>query len=171
MEFVYCDVTSYDDNLLLFDAAYHLIGRVDHAISNAGLGEQGNIIDPSLTLEDVRKDPSRDVHILDVNLKASVYFARLASVYLRQPGFDANHLESAVDKSLTFTSSVAAFREGLGLYVYTASKHGVLGLMRVLRASVILSIHLEVTFVLTVVPVLSSSRNHTAFARTQSVPV
>jgi NAD(P)-dependent dehydrogenase (short-subunit alcohol dehydrogenase family) len=65
-------------------------------------------------------------------LKGPVYFARLASVYLRQSdGKEASAVP--VDKSLTFTSSVAAFREDPGLYVYVASKHGVMGLMRVLR--------------------------------------
>jgi NAD(P)-dependent dehydrogenase (short-subunit alcohol dehydrogenase family) len=82
----------------------------------------------------VREEPGKSVKILDVNLKGPVYFARLASVYLRQPGVGENAGAVAGDKSLTFTSSVAAFREDPGLYVYTASKHGVMGLMRVLRA-------------------------------------
>lgn len=70
--------------------------------------------------------------MVDVNLKGPVYFARLASVYLRQSdGKEASDVP--VDKSLTFTSSVAAFREDPGLYVYVASKHGVMGFMRVLR--------------------------------------
>lgn len=132
VKFVHCDVTSYADNLALYDAAFEAFGRVDHAISNAGLGEQGNIISPDLTLESVREEPKNSVRPVDVNLKGPVYFARLASVYLRQ----ASHEESVGDvndKSLTFTSSVAAFREDPGLYVYVASKHGVMGLMRVLR--------------------------------------
>ena len=136
VKFVHCDVTSYADNLALFDAAYQAFGRVDHAISNAGLGEQGNLVSPELTLESVREEPKSSVNIVDVNLKGPLYFARLASVYLRQlaKGADAN--AAPVDKSLTFTSSVAAFREDPGLYVYVASKHGVMGLMRVLRGSV-----------------------------------
>lgn len=126
-------MASYADNLALFDAAYQAFGRVDHAISNAGLGEQGNIFSPELTLESVREEPQSSIQVVDVNLKGPLYFARLASVYLRQlaKGEDAN--ATPIDKSLTFTSSVAAFREDPGLYVYTASKHGVMGLMRVLR--------------------------------------
>lgn len=126
-------MASYADNLALFDAAYQAFGRVDHAISNAGLGEQGNIFSPELTLESVREEPESSIQVVDVNLKGPLYFARLASVYLRQlaKGEEAN--ATPIDKSLTFTSSVAAFREDPGLYVYTASKHGVMGLMRVLR--------------------------------------
>lgn len=133
VKFVHCDVTSHADNLALFDAAYKTCGRIDHAISNAGLGEQGNIVDPELTLESVREDPGNSVRVVDVNLKGPLYFARLASVYLRQPAKSEEDRDVPVDKSLTFTSSVAAFREDPGLYVYIASKHGVMGLMRSLR--------------------------------------
>lgn len=133
VKFVHCDVTSYADNLALFDAAYQAFGRVDHAISNAGLGEQGNLMSSELTLESVREEPTNSVQIVDVNLKGPLYFARLASVYLRQPTKGEEVGAGQMDKSLTFTSSVAAFREDPGLYVYVASKHGVMGLMRVLR--------------------------------------
>jgi NAD(P)-dependent dehydrogenase (short-subunit alcohol dehydrogenase family) len=125
---------AYADNLALFDAAYNAFGRVDHAISNAGLGEQGNLIDPKLDLASVREEPKDGARVIDVNLKGPVYFARLASVYLRQSSADGEEAtDMPMEKSLTFTSSVAAFREDPGLYVYVASKHGVMGLMRVLR--------------------------------------
>jgi NADP-dependent 3-hydroxy acid dehydrogenase YdfG len=145
VKYVECDVMSYADNLALFDAAYNTFGRVDHAISNAGLGEQGNLINPELDLASVREEPKDGVRVIDVNLKGPVYFARLASVYLRQSdGKEAGAVP--VDKSLTFTSSVAAFREDPGLYVYVASKHGVMGLMRVLRRYVLLMLTSTVPF-------------------------
>ena len=121
-----CDVTSYADTLSLFHAAFKACGRVDHAIANAGIGEQGNIFDEGLDLESVREEPKRAMGVVDVNLKGEIYFARIASVYLRQG-------EGGGDKSLTLVSSVAGFREDPGLFVYTPSKHGVLGLMRSLR--------------------------------------
>jgi NAD(P)-dependent dehydrogenase (short-subunit alcohol dehydrogenase family) len=133
VKFVHCDVTIYADNLALFDAAYQTFGQIDHAFSNAGLGEQGNIFSPELTLESVREEPRSSVQVVDVNLKGPLYFARLASVYLRQVPKGEEIDAVPMDKSLTFTSSVAAFREDPGLYVYVASKHGVMGLMRVLR--------------------------------------
>lgn len=134
----------YADNLALFDAAYNAFGRVDHAISNAGLGEQGNLIDPNLDLASVREEPKDGARVIDVNLKGPVYFARLASVYLRQLSANGEVVSAApMDKSLTFTSSVAAFREDPGLYVYVASKHGVMGLMRVLRRLVSMSVRIN----------------------------
>lgn len=126
VKFIHCDVTSYQDNLRLFQSAFDAFKRVDHAVANAGLGEQGNIFDPNLTLETVKEEPTRSMSVLDINLKGPVFFARIASVYLRQG-------DRTGDKSLTFTSSVGGFREDPGLWVYVPSKHGVLGLMRVLR--------------------------------------
>lgn len=128
VQYQHCDVTSYADTLALFEAAHKAFGRIDHAIANAGIGEQGNIFDQELTLESVKEEPKRAMDVVDVNLKGEIYFARIASVYLRQGGKG-----SAKDKSLTLLSSVAGFREDPGLYVYVPSKHGVLGLMRVLR--------------------------------------
>lgn len=129
VKYVHCDVTSYEQNLQLFDAALKACGRIDHAVANAGLGEHGSMFDPGLTLESVREEPTRNMKVVDVNLKGELYFARIASVYLQQgPGSG-----SSGDKSLTLVSSVAGFREDPGLNVYVPAKHGVLGLMRVLR--------------------------------------
>lgn len=131
VKYVHCDVTSYDQNLKLFDTALQTCGRVDHAVANAGLGEQGKMFDPALTLETVREEPKKSISIIDVNLKGPLYFSRLASVYLQQSGPDG--AKAAMDKSLTVVSSVAGFREDPGLHVYVPSKHGVIGLMRALR--------------------------------------
>lgn len=127
--FRHLDVTSYSSNLALFRTAFEAHNRIDHAIAVAGIGEQGNMFDPALTIDSVQEEPEKSVSVVDVNLKGQLYFSRLASVYLRQG-------EGGQDKSLTLVSSVAGFREDPGLYVYTASKHGVMGLMRSLRAHV-----------------------------------
>ena len=119
------DVTSYDSLLALFDKALVLYGRVDIAISNAAIIEQPGWFSPSLDLDSVRKAPPTAV--IDVNLTGTLYFAHIAAVYLRK---NAN---TEHDKSMVLLSSVAGFEESPGLFVYQASKHGVLGLMRSLR--------------------------------------
>lgn len=126
VKFVHCDVTSYRDNLALFDIAFNSFGRIDHAWANAGIVEQGNIFDPKLSLEGVKEEPSKSLSVVDVNLKGPIYFARIAAVYLRQGSQQS-------DRSLTLTSSVGGFREDPGLWVYVPAKHGVLGLMRMLQ--------------------------------------
>lgn len=55
IHFLRTDVTTYEDNVALFRLALKTYGRVDHALSIAGIVEQGNIVDPALTIEDVEK--------------------------------------------------------------------------------------------------------------------
>ena len=55
IHFVRTDVTKYEDNVALFRLALKTYGRVDHALSIAGIVEQGNIVDPALTIDDVEK--------------------------------------------------------------------------------------------------------------------
>lgn len=62
---------------------------------------------------------------LDVNLRAVMWFSRIAVVYLNQ--------SKGGDRSLTLVSSVAGFTEAPSLWAYQAAKAGVLGLMRALR--------------------------------------
>ena len=61
---------------------------------------------------------------IDVNLKGPIFTTRIGQAYLRKyRGGD-----------IVLTSSIAGFKESPGIVIYTASKHGVLGLMRSLHA-------------------------------------
>lgn len=71
------------------------------------------------------KTPTQKV--LDVNLLGSMYVARIASVYLR------HNRGPGADRSILLFSSVSGFKESPSLFIYQASKHGVIGLMRSLR--------------------------------------
>lgn len=67
--FVQLDVSNYDSVLNLFDTAMKTYGRVDYAISCAGLVETPGWFDLSKGIEDVRK-VSLEQHtqpVLDVN--------------------------------------------------------------------------------------------------------
>jgi NAD(P)-dependent dehydrogenase (short-subunit alcohol dehydrogenase family) len=129
--FVRTDAARYGDNLRLFDTALGNHGRVDHAISAAAIGGVGVLCDEGLTLETVREPVSTTA--VDVNLTGVIYFTRIASVYLRQGRDVGKGAESAIDRSITLVSSVAGFIESPGIEVYSATKHGVLGLVRSLR--------------------------------------
>ena len=120
--FVKTDVTSYADNLALFKAALSRHGRIDHAISIAGIGESNKWIGSNLSLDDI--ETSVRPSTLEVNLLGPCYFARIASVYL------AHANETKEDKSIIFFSSIAGVKGGINVPLYTASKHGILGLMR-----------------------------------------
>ena len=51
--FVQMDVTQYEDVVKLFRLALDKHGHIDHAISVAGVTEQGNAFDPALTIDSV----------------------------------------------------------------------------------------------------------------------
>ena len=125
VHFVPCDVRNYSDQVALFKLALSKYGRVDHAIANAGIVEQGNWFNPEQSLEDVEREP--DTSVLDVNLRGATYFARIPAVYV------GRDMVASEDKSLILLSSAAGFVDSRGLPLYQASKHGVLGLLRTLR--------------------------------------
>ncbi|KAJ5544454.1 hypothetical protein N7535_007147 [Penicillium sp. DV-2018c] len=119
------DVTIYPSVLALFDLAFDTYKRIDHVVSAAGIVEIGNWFDTALTMESVRQTPTHKV--LDVNLLGSMYVCRIASVYLR------HNRGSDCDRSILLFSCVSGFKDSPSLFVYQASKHGVVGLMRSLR--------------------------------------
>ncbi|KAL2010765.1 hypothetical protein VTN00DRAFT_6572 [Thermoascus crustaceus] len=123
--FLTVDASNYQSNVELFRTALKTYSKIDHAVAAAGIVEIGNWFDPALTVETVEEAPP--IKVLEVNLIGCLYFARIASVYLRQ------NREPGADRSLTLISSIAGFKESPGLFVYQSSKHGVLGLMRALR--------------------------------------
>ncbi|KAK9460476.1 uncharacterized protein V1516DRAFT_676747 [Lipomyces oligophaga] len=134
IQFVLCDVSRYEDVVFLFKSALDRFGSVDVAVSLAALTEIGNIFDPELDIETVsRRRPTTT--LVDVNLLGTLYFARVALAYLRHQDPQTPPVEHGRNdrKSLILVSSVAGFKESPGLFVYQATKHAVLGLMRSMR--------------------------------------
>lgn len=113
--FVELDVSKYEDNLKLFRTALDKFGRVDHAIACAGIVERGKWFDPDLTIETVEKPETEQV--IEINLLGTLYFARIAVVYLR------HHRKEGEDKSLTLISSAAGFRDSPGLFLYQVRQY------------------------------------------------
>lgn len=108
---MHCDVSKYDDVYNLFQTAFNQYGRIDHAVSCAGIFETGNWFDPKLTTGTVKEDRG-DLKTLDVNVLGTLYFSRIAAVFLRE------ERKEGEDRSLVLLSSVNAFRESPGLYIY-----------------------------------------------------
>jgi NAD(P)-dependent dehydrogenase (short-subunit alcohol dehydrogenase family) len=127
--FVKCDATEYADVYKLFKTAYDKYGQVDHAFAIAGILEKGKWFDPELTIESV-EHAEETTAVLDVNMKGTAIFARMAIVFLR------TGMKRKMNRSLVLTSSVAGIRESPGLYMYQTSKHGILGLMRSMRKTI-----------------------------------
>jgi NAD(P)-dependent dehydrogenase (short-subunit alcohol dehydrogenase family) len=55
VKFVKTDVTKYGDLIELFDTALQTFERIDCAISNAGVAEFGNWVNPELDLEGIKQ--------------------------------------------------------------------------------------------------------------------
>lgn len=124
--FLECDVTKYDDIYQLFKKTHDQYGHIDHAISCAGTFEQGNWFDPNHTIDSIKEDPG-NTKVLDVNLIGTLHLARIAAVFLRESKQEDSN------KSLTLLSSVNAFRDSPGLYLYQTSKHAIQGILRSTR--------------------------------------
>ena len=91
--------------------------------NDCGHTEAGNWFDPKLTVDSVKED-SGNLKTLDINLLGTLRFARIAAVFLRE------NRQKGQDRSLVLLSSVNAFRESPGLYIYQTGKHAVQGILR-----------------------------------------
>ncbi|KAI1766896.1 hypothetical protein GGR53DRAFT_464026 [Hypoxylon sp. FL1150] len=127
--FVKTDVTSYESVLNLFKTAWSTYGRIDHAVSNAGLVEIGQLFATGVDDANIEEPPP--TMVLDVNLKGTLFFTRVAVHFLRKSL--AAHEDVQKDASILLVGSVASFEEYPGLFQYSASKHGILGLFRSTR--------------------------------------
>lgn len=120
--FQHCDTTKYSEQLQLFKEAEKRWGRVDIVVANAGISLTK---DPFLPGEDVEREFSTAE--IDVNLKGPLITARIGLAFLRKNG----------GGDLILVSSIAGWKECTGLVAYTASKHGVIGIMRGLHLSAV----------------------------------
>lgn len=119
-------MTKHDDLYRLFKKAHEKHGHIDHAISCAGIFEQGDWFDPNHTIETIKDDPG-NTKVLDVNLMGTLHFSRIAAVFLREEKSERSN------RTLTLLSSVNAFRDSPGLYLYQTSKHAIQGILRSTR--------------------------------------
>jgi len=127
---VLCDVADWDSLHRTFkDAlAFSPTGALDVVAIFASVDNGPNLIDhvDRLHAEEEPKPPSTAE--LDVNLKGSLYTSALALHYFR------GEAGKGRDKSLIFVSSLAGYIDDTHNSVYTASKFGMRGLWRSIRA-------------------------------------
>ncbi|EIN11466.1 NAD(P)-binding protein [Punctularia strigosozonata HHB-11173 SS5] len=130
-----CDVTSWDDQVALFEFALRTYGQVDIVVPNAGITDGKPFAEPTLAPSakyghDVPVEPSTTV--LDVNLKAVLHTVHLAIHYLKLNSTnDANEL-----KAIVLVCSMASWNGIPGAVLYSTSKHALLGTLRSLHAQV-----------------------------------
>jgi NAD(P)-dependent dehydrogenase (short-subunit alcohol dehydrogenase family) len=93
------------------------VGRVDFAFANAAVTEQGDYFSDVFDEDGQLCEPDASFHrVLDVNLKAVVYFVKMARSMMRRHGTHG---------SIVITTSATAYAPEQSLPVYAAAKTGV----------------------------------------------
>jgi NAD(P)-dependent dehydrogenase (short-subunit alcohol dehydrogenase family) len=128
---VQTDVSKYESILKLFQTALDKHGRIDHAISNAGILERPGWFDSSLGIDGLKQPPPMAVE--EVNLRGTLWFSHIACQFLAHNANESQAGDKYQNKSLTLISSIAAYKETPGLFIYEAAKAGIVGLLRSLR--------------------------------------
>ncbi|CAM1500387.1 Fc.00g095490.m01.CDS01 [Cosmosporella sp. VM-42] len=116
--FTQVDVTKYEDQVDAFLKTWEEYGRIDFVYANAG------VIDtmPWYGEQQILPPPKPIILTQEVCLTGVEYSAHLAMHYIR-----SNKMKAG---SIIMTSSAAGIYPFYILPIYTAAKHGVVGLMR-----------------------------------------
>ncbi|KAJ5811452.1 hypothetical protein N7474_007753 [Penicillium riverlandense] len=128
-QFVKCNITSWDDQVEMFEAA---IANSPHkscdiVIANAGISRASG--DDLWPLDDPNAPPVKpELNIVNVNLIGTMYTWKLAIHYFRkQPDTEDR------DRCFIITGSMVAWIDSPANWQYTSSKYGLRGLMRTAR--------------------------------------
>lgn len=113
------NVTDWQELSSTFHKVFTTQGRIDFVFGNAGIFETTDFYQKH-PADQIPPEPN--MNTIEVNLRAVYTTSYLALHYFRQspPG----------DKSLVLTSSCSGLYPGERISMYTACKHGVIGLMR-----------------------------------------
>lgn len=117
--FVKTDVSSWESVLALFKAAG---GEVDIVVANAGIIESPNCFTDKFDENGELMEPSW--RVIDVNLKGVINTVKIGIHHLKKQGRGG---------SVVMTASCVGYVPTHTLPVYSATKHGVVGIMRTLR--------------------------------------
>ncbi|KAH6628309.1 hypothetical protein F5144DRAFT_492290 [Chaetomium tenue] len=151
----HCDVTSWPDQVALFQTAISSspTHSLDAVVAGAGIIEKGNPLTPSPTSTfdlPYNLDPSTNntppppppLHILAVNLTGVMYTTHLALYHLPRNNPNPNPTPSTPqsstrprDRHILLLSSIAGLTPLPHQTEYTTSKHAIMGLFRALRGT------------------------------------
>ncbi|KAF9578416.1 hypothetical protein BGW38_005783, partial [Lunasporangiospora selenospora] len=113
--FVQCDVTKYEQQAALFEAAQKHFGRIDIVVNNAGIAENSPV------WED---DKGIWKKVIDIDLSAVIEGTRLGLLAMEKQGHGGVIIN---------TASLAGLYPQARTPVYSAAKYGVVGFTRSLK--------------------------------------
>lgn len=148
-----CNITSWRDQRAAFEAGYIKFGRIDAVFVNAGIAEyKDQFFTDELDRDGKLKEPDR--RVLNIDMDAASDTTKLAIHYLRK---------NPEGGSIALTASLAGYLASAGAPLYSAAKHGIVGLMRALKqecAKLKISVSV-VAPAITVTPILTTNnRSH-----------
>ncbi|KAH7389524.1 hypothetical protein DE146DRAFT_166472 [Phaeosphaeria sp. MPI-PUGE-AT-0046c] len=150
-----CNITSWASQRAGFAAAYAKFGRIDCVFVNAGIAEHGDqFFNDELDADGGLKEPDR--RVLNVDMDAASDTTKLAIHYLRKNGNQGGEI--------VLTASLAGYLASAGAPLYSAAKHGVVGLMRALKQEC-LKLNIAISVVapaITVTPILTGNNRRMA---------
>ncbi|CAG8974777.1 hypothetical protein HYALB_00000389 [Hymenoscyphus albidus] len=117
--FYACDISNWEEQASAFKKAYRDMGSIDIVFANAGVVEIGHFLQTN------NDEPAKpNLKTLDVNLVGTLYTVNLAVHYFRK------NQAIQCKGSIICTSSNAGLYEFPFAPIHSASKHGVVGLVR-----------------------------------------
>lgn len=118
-----CNITSWKDQRAGFEKAYERFGRIDAVFVNAGIAEyEDQFFNDAKDADGKLKEPDR--RVLNIDMDAASDTTKLAIHYLRK---------NKEGGQIAMTASLAGYLASAGAPLYSAAKHGVVGLMRALK--------------------------------------
>ncbi|KAG9777779.1 hypothetical protein ABEF93_006694 [Exophiala dermatitidis] len=129
-----CDILSWKSQRAAFEAGFRKFGSIDAVFVNAGINEYGDqFFKDELDEEGLLREP--DHRTLNVDLLAANDTARLAIYYLKKNKNKNSSSKggNSFSGSIVMTASLAGYLASAGAPLYSAAKHGIVGLMRALK--------------------------------------
>ncbi|KAH3964054.1 hypothetical protein HBH98_184500 [Parastagonospora nodorum] len=153
--FLRCNITSWPAQRSAFAAGHEKFGRIDHVFVNAGIAEYGEqFFNDEVDASGQLAEPDR--RVLHVDMDAAADTTKLAIHYLRKNGGEGG--------GIVLTASLAGYLASAGAPLYSAAKHGVVGLMRALKQEC-LKLNIAISVVapaITVTPILKGNNKRMA---------
>ncbi|QIW99578.1 hypothetical protein AMS68_005096 [Peltaster fructicola] len=124
--FIQCDVTSWDSLRSAFALGIERFGELDNVYVNAGINEYGNqLFQDDLDQNGKLKKP--DSRVLSIDLDAAISTIKLAIHHMR------HRRDGRRGGNIVMTASLAGYLGSAGAPLYSAAKHGLIGLLRALK--------------------------------------
>ncbi|KAH9881248.1 hypothetical protein J1614_001744 [Plenodomus biglobosus] len=161
-----CDITSWPAQRAAFEAGFQKFGRIDHVFINAGIAEHDDQFFTN-TLDSTGLLAEPDRRVLTIDMDAACDTTKLAIHYLRKNNDPNNNTTTTTTTpagSIVLTASLAGYLASAGAPLYSAAKHGVVGLMRALKQECAkLSISISIVApAITITPILTANNRRAA---------